>query len=760
MAEHPGVEQQHVRDPSADDVRVELAHEQAHVDRVYERLEAMRSEARRVAETFTAGGAGGTHQARYERDVAAEVTRRRLATLDIGAAPLCFGRIDRVDGTRWYIGRIGVDDAEHVPLLVDWRAPVAEPFYRATGVAPMGLARRRHLLTRHGNGRQLIGLDDEVFDRDAVAGQGLVVVGEGALLAALERHRTGRMADIVATIQAEQDVAVRAPLEGALVVTGGPGTGKTAVALHRAAYLLYTHRRRLAGQGVLFVGPSPVFLRYVEHVLPSLGEQDAHLTTMPGLKPTVAATGEDPQEVAELKGDARMARVLARALADRERAPSRPFELVIDGVRLRLEAAQMASITTRTRRRRGTHNARRPEVTRRVLDALVERYRQAHPAATATQLAEVRDRLRERSEVRELLERAWPVLTGAELVHDLTSVPALLASAADGILTREEQRRLRRPRVGAPDARRWSEADLALIDEADALCGPPEAAYGSRRRGAGTGAADEADAAAVVGAFGLGGLVDPAGVAARYRGTDRPTGEPAAPDEPRTYGHVLVDEAQDLTPMQWRMLARRCPSGSMTLVGDLGQATRPGAARSWDDVFAQLPTTRGTRIVELGVNYRTPAEIMELAQGLLRAAAPGVRTGRSVRRGGTPPVLQAVPDPLGAAVTAAGDAVRAGGTVAVVAPPATHSSLVSALADLGAVADSPDALDAPVGVLDAPSVKGLEFDHVIVVEPAELVAADAAGLRLLYVVLTRATRTLTILHRRPLPEALAGPAVA
>lgn len=760
MAEHPGTERQRGDDPSAAGVRTELAHEQDHIDRVYERLEAMRTEARRVAEAFTTGGAGGTHQARYERDVATEVTRRRLATLDIGAAPLCFGRIDRADGTRWYIGRVGVDDAEHAPLLVDWRAPVAEPFYRATGVEPMGLARRRHLLTRHGNGRQLIGLDDEVFDRDAAAVLGLVVVGEGALLAALERHRTGRMADIVATIQAEQDVAVRAPLDGVLVVTGGPGTGKTAVALHRAAYLLYTHRRRLAGQGVLFVGPSPVFLRYVEHVLPSLGEQDAHLATISGLKPTVAVDGEDPPEVAALKGDARLARVLARALADRERAPARPFEVLIDGVRLRLEASQTAAITARVRRRRGPHNARRPEVARRLLDALVERYRQAHPAATGTLLAEVRERLRERHEVRELLERSWPVLTGAQLVHDLTSVPALLASAADGILTPAEQRSLLRPRAASPDALRWSEADLALIDEADALCGPPAAARRTGRRGGSTGVADEADAAAVVGAYGLGGLVDPAAVAARYRGTDRQATDRVAPDEPRVYGHVLVDEAQDLTPMQWRMLARRCPSGSMTLVGDLGQATRPGAARSWDEAFAQLPVRRGTRVVELGVNYRTPAEIMELAQGLLRVAAPGVRAGRSVRRGGTPPVLRAVADPLAGAAQAAREAVRAGGTVAVVAPPAVHGLLVDALADLGAVADSPDALDAPVGVLDAPSVKGLEFDHVIVVEPAELVAGDAAGLRLLYVVLTRATRTLTIVHRRPLPEALTGPAAA
>src|SRR3974390_229011 len=245
----------------------------------------MRAAAERVRAAYADVRAGGTHQARLERDIAWDVTQRRLADLDIGDGPLIFRRLDTEDSGRRYVGRLAVEDDEPPPLVVDWRAPVAEPFYRATAVEPMDVVRRRHLITR--KGREVIGLDDEVFDRLAVESEGLRVAGEGALLAALERNRTGRMGDIVATIQAEQDEAIRADLPGVLVVAGGPGTGKTAVALHRAAYLLYTHRRRLASQGVLLIGPSPVFLHYIEHVLPSLGEQDAQLSTIAGLRPSV-----------------------------------------------------------------------------------------------------------------------------------------------------------------------------------------------------------------------------------------------------------------------------------------------------------------------------------------------------------------------------------------------------------------------------------------------------------------------------------------
>jgi DNA helicase IV len=364
----------------------ELAAEQRYVDAAYARLDAMRVAARRVAEGFAAREAGGTHQARLERDVAEDVTRRRLAALDIGDAPLCFGRVDLArnghqgehngdDPATYYIGRLSVTDEDQIPLVVDWRAPVAEPFYRATAVEPMGVARRRHFLTRPGQGRELVGIDDEVFDRDAVEDSGLTVIGEAALLAALERARTGRMSDIVATIQAEQDEAIRADLPGVLVVSGGAGTGKTAVALHRAAYLLYTHRRRLAAQGVLLVGPNTIFLRYIDQVLPSLGEDDVQLSTPAGLKPRYRVRTTDPDEVARVKGDVRMARVVAHALHDREHPLPRDLVMSLDGTALRLRRATSARIVDRTRRQRGNHNEKRPRFVRSIVDHLRAQYR-------------------------------------------------------------------------------------------------------------------------------------------------------------------------------------------------------------------------------------------------------------------------------------------------------------------------------------------------------------------------------------------------
>jgi DNA helicase IV len=789
----------------------ELAAEQRYLDRAYGRLDEMRKAASRVAEGYGEVGRGGTHQARLERDAAAAHTRRRLAALNIGNAPLCFGRIDlepapgddRPDDDRYYIGRVSVTEADQTPLVVDWRAPVAEPFYRATAVEPMGVVRRRHFQT---HGRELIGIDDEVFDSEAADEAGFTIVGEAALLAALEQHRTGRMGDIVATIQAEQDEAVRAPLPGILVVAGGPGTGKTAVALHRAAYLLYTHRRRLASRGVLLVGPSPIFLRYIDEVLPSLGEDDVQLTTIAGIKPQLRARAIGTPEVAALKGDARMAQVIARALRDRERPVRDDVVVVLDGHVLRLRRADSKRIVERVRRRRGTHNERRPAVSRLVLDHLRDQYRRSLIAAyerdarrleqdadlplapapdeegdeedalldvpVAAALArgerapddweaELTARLRRSPEVRTALERMWPVLSGAELVHDLFSFPALIRSASDGILTREERRLLERRRSSNVRDVPWTEADVALVDEADALLGPPEAGRPRRRRRRRS-APDSVyeDAARVVEELGLGAYTTAAEVVERYGGGTPPSEDGVG--EPATYGHVLVDEAQDLTAMQWRMVGRRCPSGSMTLVGDFGQSSKPGALRDWSAVRAQLPGDEPARVVTLTVNYRTPSEIMTLADRVVTVAAPGVEPARSVRSTGRPPQFVAAADGADL-VTAAADVARNGdgnrGTTAVIAPRELHNDLVSLLADVGAVAGSADAVDAPVAVVDASDAKGLEFDHVVVVEPGRLVSADAAGLRLLYTALTRATQTLTVAHAAPLPEAL-QPAVA
>jgi DNA helicase IV len=652
-----------------------------------------------------------------------------------------------------YIGRISVADEDQAPLVVDWRAPVAEPFYRATAVEAMGVVRRRHFLTRPGNGRELVAIDDEVFDRDAADASGLSAMGEGALLAAIERTRTGRMGDIVATIQAEQDEAVRAALPGVLVVAGGAGTGKTAVALHRAAYLLYTHRRRLTTEGVLLVGPNTIFLRYIDQVLPSLGEEDVELATPAGLKPRHDARSVDDPDLARVKGDARMARVVMCALRDREHPLPRDLVVRLDHARLRLSRAASERIVERARRRRGTHNEKRPQVVRTVLEHLRQQYRRALGASAPDDPEwdrEVDARLRVLPEVRAALERMWPVLTGAELIHDMFSFPALIRSAADGVLTRDEQVGLYRPRSANVREVAWTEADLALIDEADALLGSPESARPRRRPRRHDG--DDV-AARTVATLGVGGFLTAGELARRYGGDSVPA--PNA-DEPRTFGHVLVDEAQDLSPMQWRMLARRCPSGSMTIVGDFGQSSRPGAARDWDEVLAMLPGRQPPRTVTLSVNYRTPAEVMEVAHRVLAAAAPGVEPTRAVRRTGVAPRFEAVamPDVVEAVETAAREAAAAEGTVAIVAPREVHGVLVQALDDLHAVADSVELLDAPIAILTATDVKGLEFDHVIVVEPGRLVDTDAAGLRLLYVVLTRATRTLTVVHAEALPAVL------
>jgi DNA helicase IV len=766
----------------------ELEAEQRHLDAAYARLDAMRRAAARVAEGYQVQE-GGTLQARLEREAAEANTRRRLASLDIGDTPLCFGRLDLApEALNWgrdgapvdpgaagpfYIGRISVAEDDLTPLVVDWRAPVAEPFYRATAIEPMGVARRRHFQT---HGRRLIGLDDEVFDADTAETSGLTVVGEGALLAALDLERTGRMRDIVATIQAEQDEAIRAPLTGILVVAGGPGTGKTAVALHRAAYLLYSYRKRLGSQGVLLVGPSPIFLRYIDEVLPSLGEDEVVLATTSSLKPGVRARATAPPDVAAVKGDRRMASVIASAIADRERPVPRDIFVPIDSYRLRLRRRDARRIVERTRSRRGSHNERRPYIAGLVIDhfrreyrrSLVEAYRDRITVDDVTVAAllsrgepapeeweeDLTDRLRRAPEVRAALERMWPVLDGAELVNDLLGFEALIRSASKDVLTSDEQRLLLRARV--PDVRdvQWTDADLPLLDEADSVLGPKSAARPRRRR---RGRSNEAMEMArrTVSELGVGATVSAEQVLERY-GYDTPA--PVSDDDGdlRTYGHVLVDEAQDLTAMQWRMLARRCPSGSMTLVGDFGQASRTGALASWDDVLKNVTVRVPPRRVTLSVNYRTPSEIMEVANRLLPAAAPGVEPARSVRSTGAFPVVDTVgPDDLvDAAAARVRDALSHGGTVAVIAPRGLHTDLTDVLGDRGAIADSIEAIDAPIAVLAPLDAKGLEFDHVIVVEPARLVTPDAAGLRLLYVVLTRATRNLVVVHSEPLPEAL------
>jgi DNA helicase IV len=661
-------------------------------------------------------GKGGTEQARWEREMIEENIAARLDYLNLGDASLVFGRIDQArseGGETFYIGRIAVADGEQEPLVVDWRAPVAEPFYRATGRSPMGLVRRRHFATR---GRKLLGIEDELFGEGAdllggemsITDDGSRVRGQSTLIAALEESRTGYLTDIVATIQGEQDEVIRSPLPGVLVVQGGPGTGKTVVALHRAAYLLYTHRFPLEGQGVLVVGPNRLFLGYIERVLPSLGEAGVELAVLADLVDGVRVRGRDHGATARIKGDARMSKLLAKAVRDRERGLRSPLRVPFGAQTLVLPAERTAEIVGEARRRFRTHNPGRRFVERQLFAALTEVSR---VPVTAD---EVRERLHQAPVVREALERMWPVLTPAELLHDLFGSRALVDLAAGRRLDPDERAALVRARSERVNHVVWTHDDVPLLDEARALLGP------RRRR--------------------------------RTNGED--------PDEIRTYGHIVVDEAQDLSPMQLRMLERRSLNGSMTVVGDIAQATGVWAHKDWDEILEHLPRKRPEQRAELTIGYRIPGPTMDLAAKVLREAAPALRPPDSVRQEGDEPrVVSAPAAELAARAVAVAveerDAVDPG-SVAVIAPSTlvddVAAGLDAARVEYGRAARN--GLEARVTLVPVSLVKGLELDAAVVVEPAAIVDEEAQGMRAVYVALTRATKRLAIVHARDLPAAL------
>lgn len=700
----------------------DLRAEQAYIDHAYACLERSRQAALSLT-SMVEVGRGGTEQARYEREVIHDTIAHRLTQLELGDAALCFGRIDREaespDGQveSFHIGRIAVADEHQEPVIVDWRAPIAEPFYRATGRQPMGLARRRHFATR---GRQLLGVEDELFG-DTLASLGLppgdvdpasndIVRGQGALFTALETARTGRLTDIVATIQGEQDEIIRAPLPGVLVVQGGPGTGKTVVALHRAAYLLYTHRFPLEGQGVLVIGPNRLFLGYIEQVLPSLGEAGVELAVLADLVPDVSIRAYDTGRTARVKGDPRMTKFLSRAVRDRERGLRSDLVVGYGLQRLTLSTQRSAEIVAEARRRYRRHNPARKFVENELFAAL------ALSGRGELAPSEVRERLRRDPAVREALERMWPVLTPMQFLHDLFGARGLLKHAARGLLSDDEWESLHRARSESIDEIDWTHDDAPLLDEARALLGPPP----RRRR----------------------------------------SGEAQFDDEIRTYGHIVVDEAQDLSPMQLRMLERRSLNGSMTVVGDIAQATGQWAHASWDEILELLPSKREPHRAELTLGYRLPAPIMEVAARVLRHAAPDLRPPRSVREDGVVPVIRrAGAEGLGAAVAAITRIERAAvdpGQVAVVCPASLVDLVCDALdeADIAYGRATRQGLQHRVTVVEVGLVKGLEVDSVVVVEPQAITDEEAQGDRALYVALTRATKRLAIVHDLPLPPSL------
>jgi DNA helicase IV len=755
-----------------------IGQEQAYLDMLYGLLDEARDRTDRALRRTHAGGTpGGTFQARVEREVTSVEQGRRLAQLNAVEHGLCFGRTDgdpaaipdaAVPGTggregdaapdpastgpvTLYIGRIGLRDADLEPRLIDWRAPAAHPFYAATPSDPNGLIRRRHIYTRN---RSVTGVDDEVFDLDRLSEPDRrSLSGEAMLIASITSRRTGRMGDVVATIQAEQDRVIRAALQGVLVVQGGPGTGKTVAALHRAAYLLYTHRRTLERRGVLVVGPNATFLRYISQVLPSLGETDVVLSSMADLFPGVHAAADDNAEAALLKGDAKMVNVLRRAVRNWQRVPDGDLVVTVDGLRMTVPRERCVRARDRARGMRRPHNVARKLFATDMLSALANAEADALGRdLDAEDVPYARARLWDEPPVRTAVDALWPFLTPQRLVAGILASEGALRHAAPAFSSAERAAFLR---PGNPEA--WTVADVPLLDEAAQLLGTDDSAEKARRRAADRERrAEERYAREVLEITGLSGqgFVDAATLAEwnRDTGAQLTTAERAWADPNWAYGHVIVDEAQELSAMGWRMVMRRIPTRSLTVVGDVAQRGSAAGARSWAEMLDTY--VRGKWHEELlTVNYRTPAEIMAVAADVLASVAPDEIPPESVREEGVAPRAISGLDQAAAVVAAELAEMGDGGRLAVIAPGARLAEL--ALAIPAAVpGDRPEVLDSPVALLTVIQSKGLEFDRVVLVDPAGILAQSPVGGHDLYVAITRATHRLTVIHDNNLPASL------
>jgi DNA helicase IV len=668
--------------PDLDDLDRELAAERTHLIDSRAALGRMRGR----AEALFAVGADVAGDA-YGAEALGRTLSRRVAELadDPGTA-LFFGKLD-IEEAKYHIGRRHVTDDAGEPMVLDWRAPLSQSFYRASVRDPQGVSTRRRFGFVKG---QLTSFEDEHLDRGEELG-----TSSRILTAEIERPRVGPMRDIVATIQPEQDELVRAELEDSICVQGAPGTGKTAVGLHRAAYLLYLHRERLRRSGVLIVGPNTAFLSYISAVLPALGEVEVQQATVEDLIARVPVRGTDDEAAALLKHDPRMAEVLRRALWGRLGRPTEPIMVSDGSYRWRIDLEPLRRIVDEARREGLPYTVGRERVRARVV-ALLQRqseYRTGNSPGEGW--------LRKMSKIAPVagfLEAAWPVVTAETLVVALLTEPELMRTAADGILTGQEQATLqwaKAPRT--VKAARFSPADLVLIDEAAGLL-----------------------------------------------------------EREQSFGHVVVDEAQDLSPMQARAIARRSEHGSITLLGDLAQGTAPWAAADWKTTLGHLGKPDAA-VVPLTVGFRVPAVVVAMANRLLPALGVDVPEAVSLRRDGDLSIVGVAASEVDAAtlveVTAA---LEHEGSVAVIAADAAVDRLRAHLAAAGLEAATPDDVDseARVTVVPATLVKGLEYDHVIVVEPAQIAAAEPKGLNRLYVVLTRAVSRLSVVHSDPLPGPL------
>lgn len=727
----------------SDALNEELRKEQDFVDTAYEVLDELRKRYREHQRTAEASKWRNTPQALTERDAFAAHWGDEASRLESIVDGLVFGRIDNTDDSTHYIGRIGLRDQGGDQILIDWRAPASRPFYQATGANPQGVVRRRHIRTR---GRTVIGVEDELLNTDSKPDGRLVFQGEGALMQALSEARDGQMSDIVSTIQAEQDAIIRRGSDGLLVIQGGPGTGKTAVALHRAAYLLYAERARLESSGVLIVGPSNIFLRYIDQVLPSLGENGVVSTTIGQLLPGYSPRAHESAQAREIKGRMAWVDIAKRAVRSFERVPNdTPLSIASYRVTLRSETVKAARASAR--RSGKPHNEAWEGFALELMDDLA---RQMNEQVGASEhLSWYHDYIRGSKEARRAINLAWLPVSALQVLEKLYANETFLEQMAPE-LTESEQATIRRLRGSA-----LTESDIPILDELEELLGalPSASASANAREQARKREIDAAGEA--IAAMGLGhGMVSASMLAERAagEGSDLTLSQRALRDRTWAYGHVIVDEAQELSPLAWNSLLRRCPSRSFTVTGDLDQRSSAGRAKSWSDVLG--PAMRAYQGEEiLTVSYRTPAAILDRANALmdelgtpahypLVAARDVVDAYAKTTTGGSVQELQAVVKAEDAMLS---KRVGAGnGRIAVIASPTSIRHLREACG-WGSSLDERICLITPV------ESKGLEFDTVILWEPNEIIADSPGDI---YVALTRPTYRLHAVSSSPLPNAL------
>lgn len=772
-----------------DQDEADLAHEQAHLNELLHRIDSAREQLEARLKDVRKEADIDDPQGLMMRDREARDINHRLEQYTAAEIGLMFGRIDveddepenpvpAVDGStqldRRYIGRIGLHDNDETmrTLLMDWRAPMARPFYLATTLHPDGVHTRRHIKTR---GRTIVSVSDErlTADRDEPAVESSTVATEGALLDAVNRARTQHMRDIVETIAAEQDRIIRSEHRGVTVVQGAPGTGKTAVALHRAAYLLYTWREQLEKSGVLIIGPNKRFLQYISQVLPSLGETGVVLATPGTLLPSLRTVPETSLLAREVKGSIEMVTILADAVRTWQTVPDSPIDFTIDGVSITLTPAMVRAARTRARRSRKPHNQARPlfveHAVRSLSDAMAEAIG-ADPLGgdnllSARDRVQLREDLSTETQVLEALDDFWPELSPEQVLRRLYANPEEAAPDYDeptwaGLWRRTEKEGEDSRGEADSSAVTWTDADAPLIDELADLLGvidDEEAAAKEREQwlekiaeaqealdiltGSASQDLDDGFAPEVLMAY---DVIDAESLADRQRVRDtRTTAQRASDDVRWAFGHVIVDEAQELSAMAWRMIFRRSPNRWMTIVGDPAQTGNPAGVETWDEALTPFVDKRW-QLHELTVNYRTPGDISAIAEQLLAEIAPDQQAPVALRETGSGVEYRARGELLAAVRQARGAA--GDGLVGVIYGPGTLTDN-----ELAAIQDLQAEAGAEVMVADTSSSKGLEFDEVVLVEPADIVEASPMGLNDIYVAITRSTQGLTVVHNQPLP---------